>query len=132
MFFMQMLTWEYCKQNIDIKTEYELKEFFVLREPLDNIITRLENPKVFAFSQYLWNEKYQLELSRIVKELYPECLIVFGGPQVPDNPTKLFLENLQIDICVHGEGEEVFEKILLENKLEYTPCLFATICNTLW
>ena len=41
----------------EFKTEYELKEFFVLREPLDNIIPRLENPKVFAFSQYYGNSE---------------------------------------------------------------------------
>ena len=47
------------------------------------------------------------ETGRIIKEKYPECLIVFGGHNIPFNTE--VLENAPfVDALIHGEGEQCF------------------------
>ena len=100
-----------------VSDNYTLKEILVLREDIEKVLNRIESPSVFGFSCYVWNEEYQLELSRQVKKKFSNCLIIFGGPQVPDEP-KQYLDNYShIDVCIRGEGEEPFKQILLGNEL---------------
>ncbi|HEY9840389.1 MAG: radical SAM protein [Candidatus Sericytochromatia bacterium] len=67
---------------------------------------------VFAFSTYVWSYQYNLALARAVKARKPEALVIFGGPQVPDRAEDFLRENPCIDVCVHGEGEITFFKLL--------------------
>jgi len=109
--------WAYSSKDKYISDNYILKEIFVLRDNIGKVVDRIENPYIVGFSCYIWNEKYQLELSKQIKKRFPSCLIVFGGPQVPDDPKKYLKENPQIDICIRGEGEEPFKQILLGTEL---------------
>ena len=53
------------------------------------------------------------EIAEKVKKAYPDCVIIFGGHNVP--PDNSFLEKYPfIDFLVHGEGEEAFKAIMLE------------------
>ena len=56
-------------------------------------------------------------MSKQIKKKFPNCLIIFGGPQVPDEPKQYLKDNIHIDICIRGEGEEPFKQILLGNEL---------------
>ncbi len=51
-------------------------------------------------------------MSREIKRLFPSCIIVFGGHNVPPDASVL-AEEPAVDILVHGEGEEAFRDILL-------------------
>ena len=97
-----------------IKENYNFKGFFYLREPLENILNKLENPSVFGISCYIWNWEYSIALAQKVKESYPNCLIVLGGPHVPDRSDGFFLKYSFVDLLVHNEGEVTFSEILLE------------------
>ena len=109
--------WAYASKDKYISDNYTLKEILVLREDVKKVVKRIENPYVVGFSCYVWNEEYQLELSKQIKKKFPNCLIVFGGPQVPDEPKQYLENNTHIDICIRGEGEEPFKQILLGNEL---------------
>ena len=107
--------WSYALQNEKISKNFELKNIFFLREPYKKIINNVEKPKICGFSTYIWNKNYNLSVAKKIKKIYPECIIVFGGPEVNEN----FLKNNFIDTIVLGEGEENFTQILndiLENK----------------
>lgn len=67
-----------------------------------------------GFSCYMWNIRRTLALAQELKQQNPHCLIVCGGPQVPDRAASFLRAHPWIDICVHGEGEVVFLQ-LLEN-----------------
>ena len=49
-----------------------------------------------------------------IKELYPNCLIIVGGPHIPIKQDEWFKDHPYIDIAVVNEGEEIFENVLLE------------------
>ena len=82
------------------------------RLPLEQAARTLSLARVVGFSTYVWNEQYSLALVRRLKQLNPEVLTIFGGPQVPDRCTAFMQANPEIDLCVHGEGEEVLLQIL--------------------
>ena len=95
----------------DIRQEYTLKETFFLRDPIEKVLECIEQPYLIGFSNYLWNFEYNKALAKRVKELFPECLIVFGGPQVPSNDS-LLKKYPYIDILQHFEGEVSFRDML--------------------
>lgn len=98
--------------NETVKENYCFKEFVFLREDADEVISRMEEPAVAGFSNYCWNTEYNKLLASKIKKKWPECLIVFGGHNVPE--TEEFLNEIPfIDILCHGEGEETFRDVLI-------------------
>ena len=82
-------------------------------------------------SCYTWNWEITNLLAKKVKEINPQCTVIFGGPQVPlkyegDVPLKwvneskgsFFQDYPYVDIIVHQEGEYtvkgIFEEFLKE------------------
>lgn len=103
----------YAWTDETVKSEYCFKRFIFTRENVESAAASLENPAVIGFSNYIWNTEYNKALAKKVKELYPECVVIFGGHNVP--PDTSFLENFDyIDFLIHGEGEEAFLGLLVE------------------
>ena len=116
----------YAFTNETIKKEYEFKRFVFTRESTDVVAEEMENPAVVGFSNYIWNTQYNLTLAKKIKAKYPECVIVFGGHNVP--PDNSFLEKYDfIDFLIHGEGEEAFKNLLIELSKEEKD--FSTVSN---
>lgn len=107
--------WEYCRSQSDISCEWTLGDIFFERCTVDEYMSRIEDPDVFAFGTYVWNWTITQDLARAVKARYPNCLIVFGGPQVPYK--KEWLENNRdmCDLVVTYAGEKPFAEILRGN-----------------
>lgn len=95
----------------DIADNYDLKEVFFLRDKISNIVDSLEKPFLIGLSNYIWNFEYNKELAKRIKEIYPECIIVFGGPQISED-TDLLNKYPCIDILMHYEGEVAFRDLL--------------------
>ena len=60
--------WAYAKTFEDIVDKFNLKELMYAREPHNDILDRLDNPSLMFFSNYTWNEQYNLKLAKKVKE----------------------------------------------------------------
>ena len=105
----------YAWSFADICDSYCLKSILFQRDPIGDVIASLEAPGVFGFSCYMWNIEYNEALAARVKEAWPGCLIVFGGPQVPEDASLLEACPF-IDILIHGEGEIPFLEILRAHK----------------
>ena len=82
------------------------------RAPISEIVARMKDADIVGFSTYVWNAQISLESARRIKDKWPEKLIVFGGPQVPDKPEMFLRENAFIDIVVHNEGERTFTNLV--------------------
>ena len=96
----------------EIQKNYRLKETIFIREPIESALARFDNPFLVGFSNYLWNFEYNKTLAEKLKERYPQCIIVFGGPHVPSD-TVLLEKYDFIDILQHMEGEISFRDMLL-------------------
>lgn len=82
------------------------------RVPVERAARQLRDADVVAFSVYVWNYRYSLELARRLKEDRPETLIVFGGPHVPRRAEQFLRHHPFVDLVCQGEGEKVFLQIL--------------------
>lgn len=100
--------WAYALQFPEITDHWKLKDIIFLRENVELLINRLESPALCAFSVYIWNNQYCLEVAKKIKQQWPNCQIVFGGPQV----SGMYSRYKFIDCIVLNEGEQCFLKIL--------------------
>ncbi len=62
-------------------------------------------PDFLCFSLYLWNTERSIYIAKKIKDILPDTIIIFGGPEVNLNNSFL-LENSIFDIGIIGEGEE--------------------------
>jgi radical SAM superfamily enzyme YgiQ (UPF0313 family) len=82
------------------------------RLPVSHAIDHLQSADVAGFSTYVWNARISLAIAEGLKAARPETVIVFGGPQVPDEPEEFLRQNPFIDVAVHNEGEQTFLSLL--------------------
>ncbi len=94
-----------------VRENCSFKEFVFLRENIEDVVSRLDNPAFMGFSCYSWSSEYNKLLAKSVKEKFPQCLIVFGGHDVPDN-FDMLEEYPFVDVLCHGEGEDTIRKLL--------------------
>ncbi len=102
----------YCEKNKTITDNYNFGKFIYTKEPVDNIVSRLETPYMLLFSCSVWNMEYNKALARAVKKAYPSCLITFGGHNVSTNGREL-KEYGFVDFITHRFGEEPTERLLV-------------------
>jgi len=109
------MLWAYAKTFQRITDKIKNNAFTIIREDPDRIVEQIIDPDIVAFSTYVWNFEMSLAVAKLIKRKHPECLVVFGGPQIPntDRLGDFFLKYPFIDIVVHGEGEITFSEILL-------------------
>jgi radical SAM superfamily enzyme YgiQ (UPF0313 family) len=82
------------------------------REPVADIVKGFEDLDVLGLSSYTWNWNLSVAVARETRRLNEHCLIVMGGPHVPDRLDDFFDRFPFVDIAVHGEGEQTFREIL--------------------
>lgn len=102
----------YAFADKDISANYSLEKIFFLRDSIETVITQVNSPSVVAFSSYMWNYNYNITAAKLIKEKYPNCVIIFGGHHI--SPGGRMLEDYPfIDYLLHGEGEIIFRRLLL-------------------
>jgi tRNA A37 methylthiotransferase MiaB len=72
-------------------------------------------PEVIGFSNYMWNLDLSYTIASAIKEIAPDTLIIFGGPNYPLESSKQevwLAEHPAVDVYVMGEGEEPFRQIV--------------------
>ncbi len=68
---------------------------------------------ILGFSCYIWNIDFVNRLAQAVKEIWPQMLIVYGGQQIRGfYVEQLFERERCADVCVVGEGEVTFPRLL--------------------
>lgn len=115
----------YLKRDAEISEHYEIPDIIVMRERPEDVIKRFDTPDIVAFSCYTWNYEYDLLLARMLKEKFPDVLILFGGHSVPQGGDMLD-EYPFINFLMHNEGEET-TALLLKALANGTP--FSEIPN---
>ncbi len=103
--------WAHANSHKEVQDNLRLKKFFVRKVDPRSIVDSLEDPKLFGFSSYVWNINYNLKLAKMVKERYPDCVIFFGGPSVPESDEAWLKQHPFIDYALYLEGELVFYEL---------------------
>ncbi len=102
----------YCFADEKINSCYELSDIIYKCDDFSSTVEKIAEPSVIAFSNYMWNYKFNLRLAEEIKNRFPDCKIIFGGHQISD--TAEWLESYSfIDFAIFGEGEIILSQILL-------------------
>lgn len=104
--------WSYVQTSEKVKANYELNQLVWLRDNLETTLDSIKTDDVVAFSAYVWNKNYNYALAKKLKESNPNCIIIFGGPELPITKKTIFEKYPFIDMVVKGEGEITFKKVL--------------------
>jgi len=99
--------WLYARND-----NWELSDVLIEKIPPSTYVKTMFAPDMVAMSCYIWNWEYNQELAKQIKQRWPDCIIVVGGPQVPKNDKTFFTYYPNFDVAVHGEGEHAFKEIL--------------------
>jgi 2-(S-pantetheinyl)-carbapenam-3-carboxylate methyltransferase len=106
--------WAYASQAEAVRLHFEKPRFVFMKDEPGAIVSQVVAPDIAAFSTYVWNWEISVRTAELLKQRFPECLIVFGGPHVPDRMDGFFQAFPFIDVAAHGEGEVTFSELLSE------------------
>ncbi len=92
--------------------EIEISEYTIndrYGDILSDIV--LKNADVVAFATYIWNVDRVLKLISDIRKIRDNTIQIWvGGPESTNSPEKFLLES-SVDICLQGEGEEIFKNL---------------------
>jgi len=111
--------WAYCKQFDEIRHNCNVIDWIYSRESISLICDRHAVVDVLFCSVYIWNENYCRRLSQEVKDRWPGCKVIWGGPQVDHDNPDVIASKPYVDIVCVSEGEITTKEILesfLNNK----------------
>lgn len=75
----------------------------------------IHRPEIIGFSNYMWNLDLGYTLARAIKDIAPNTLVIFGGPNFPletQRQVAWLAAHPAVDLYVTGEGEEPFRQIV--------------------
>ncbi len=72
-----------------------------------------EQADIVGLSVYLWNRRLMLETAEKIKLLYPNLLVIAGGPEASANPQAL-VQSGWVDMVIRGEAEESVCELVTE------------------
>ena len=101
-----------CGEDI-AHTEIVRENFVAYGLPLSALKTRLQPSDVFGItSTFSQDWVFHEELINHIRGLYPKSVIVAGGEHITALPEYCLKSCPGLDMCVIGEGEEIFVKLL--------------------
>lgn len=112
------LALRYLKYAIGELCDAQISEFSIN----DNLISVereiiRQKPDIIAFSCYIWNIDFVLNLCSDLKKALKNPIIILGGPEVSFDSVDIISKNKSVDYIVKGEGEITF------------PCLLESITS---
>ncbi len=130
----------YCKAIPEIDNNYQFNDPLYEQKPIEMYKSILEETDILGLTCYVWNQSYNDNLAKYFKKIKPNGIVVYGGPQVPEDPElkEEFDKRPYIDTSIAGLGEISFAEFLLGNPLSGnkllrmpTPYLDGTFDNLL-
>ena len=104
--------WAYVNQFDSVKSNYQLEDLIWRRDNIEDTVDKLSRCDIVGFSTYVWNKNYNYTLARKVKERNPECIILFGGPEMPITKKDIFKKLPFVDVVIKSEGELILRQLL--------------------
>lgn len=92
----------------ELQSQALIKEY-IIKKPAQEIVDDLMvlKPMLIGVGVYIWNTSQVLEMVRLLKQQYPEVLVVIGGPEVSfETETQPLFE--LVDYVFKGESDFLF------------------------
>ena len=105
--------WSYAVSDPWIRDNFRCTDMIWRREAIEPLAQRLAANDICTFSTYVWNHQYNYTLARRIKELNPQCLIIFGGPEPAITDPDIFRREPYMDLIICFEGEITYRNVLL-------------------
>ena len=106
--------WSYANSFPEVSGNYKLVKIFWENEDANTICHEIKDPDVIFCSCYIWNWEKTYQAIQTIKEQYPYCLIVIGGPE-PRYEVEWMKKHPEVDVLIPYYGETVFKNVLIEN-----------------
>lgn len=113
----------YCKRIKEINDQYDFADPIFIHKDISEYEEELKSADILGVTCYVWNQSYHDKLSKRFKEINPNGIVVYGGPNIPEEKSQSiqFLESRDyVDILFVGPGEKNFANWLLGNSSEGT------------
>lgn len=98
----------YAEEFAAIREAYCFESYIFMRDTPEAMIKGVSEPFMMAFSVCIWNHQLSLAVAKLVKQKWPECIIVFGGPQITE------ADKPYCDYIIKEEGEKKFVSLLAD------------------
>jgi hypothetical protein len=107
----------YYEENSSKKNQWLWHDPFITSLSEEEIFSKFKDspPHVAGFSVFVWNEIYMDDLAAKIKQKYPNCLIIYGGPQQNVKHNKNYFQDKPwVDMVFPSDayGEIVIKEVL--------------------
>jgi radical SAM superfamily enzyme YgiQ (UPF0313 family) len=108
----------YAKQDTRITEKYQFLEPEFLQRKADSkeMQDKLEKTDILGLTCYIWNQEINDRIAKKFKQINPNGLVIYGGPQIPedkDDAEEFCKERSYVDLHFVGPAEENFKQFLL-------------------
>ena len=108
----------YAKQDPTIVEKYNFlkPEFLQRKADSDEMAVKLQKTDILGLTCYIWNQEINDRIAQRFKEINPNGIVIYGGPQIPENKKdaeEFCNERPFVDIHFVGPAEENFKQFLL-------------------
>lgn len=74
-----------------------------------------KEPEKIFFSTYIWNKEIVFKITKEIRKVLKDTIIILGGPEVSYNPIEIMRDNCEIDGIIIGEGEKTILNYLTKD-----------------
>jgi|TARA_B110000902_G_scaffold137309_1_gene158895 radical SAM superfamily enzyme YgiQ (UPF0313 family) len=113
----------YCRRIPEINDKYEFTDPIFRYEDVSEYDEALRSTDILGVTCYVWNQAYHDKLVKRFKEINPNGVVVYGGPNIPEvqqQAMNFLNERPAVDILFIGPGEKNFANWLLGKSEEGT------------
>lgn len=93
--------------------DLRLPKYKLPPEDLPKLIQKkFGKPDIIGFTMFSNSFSSVLRYSESLKKIFPNCMIIVGGPHAIYEPEDILTRNQFVDIVFNGEGEETFPELI--------------------
>lgn len=120
--------WLYAALDPTVLNTWRVADVLIEKLPIDHYVDSLtDDIHMVAMSSYVWNFNYNNQLAKALRQRFPECVIVIGGPEVNKHDPDLIRNRPWFDVAVLGENEPVLRALLLGSSVEQVSALAGAV-----
>lgn len=107
--------WLTAQADPHVRERCRVLDVLIEKLPIPSYLDQLScPPDVVAMSCYVWNWEYNQRLAQAIRQRWPQCQIIVGGPQISKHDPNLVRSQGWFDVAVLGENESVLGEFLLD------------------